>query len=109
MNQKTVIFSFAEFYLFVHHFRKIQGERGEDVLIICVLNYGSHGIEPKRDWTHFLQIGLVVAGGVFYSYYNLQCIKLDKEKKEFKKKISFMHKKKHSMQFLKMGSIPRLP
>ena len=41
---------------------------------------GSHGIEPKRDWTHFLKIGFVVAGGGFYSYYNLQCIKLDKVK-----------------------------
>ena len=41
---------------------------------------GSHGIEPKRDWTHSLKIWFVVAGGGFYSYYKLQCIKLDKEK-----------------------------
>ena len=42
---------------------------------------GSHGIEPKRDWTHFLKIGFVIAGGGFYSYYNLQYIKLYKKKK----------------------------
>ena len=35
---------------------------------------GFHGIEPKK-------IGFVVAGGEFYSYYNLQYIKLDKENK----------------------------
>ena len=33
---------------------------------------GSHGIEPTRNRTHFLKIGFVVAGGGFYSYYNLQ-------------------------------------
>jgi len=27
--------------------------------------FGSHGIEPKRDLTHFLKIGFVVAGGGF--------------------------------------------
>ena len=47
---------------------------------------GFHVIEPKRDWTHFLEIGFVVAEGGFYSYYNLQYIKLDKEKKNSRKK-----------------------
>ena len=43
-------------------------------------------IVPKRDWTHFLKIWLVVAGGGFYSYFNLQCIKLDKDKRIIEKK-----------------------
>ena len=47
---------------------------------------GSHGIEPKRDWNHFLKIEFVVAGGGFSSYCNLQCIKLDKEKIILEKK-----------------------
>ena len=55
---------------------------------------GSHGIEPIRDLTHFLKIGFVVAGGGFYSYHNLVCIKLDKEKRILEKKNSFMHIKK---------------
>ena len=55
--------------------------------------FGSHGIEPKRDWTHFLKIGFVVAGGGFYSYYNLQSIKLDKGNGIQEKKKSFMHTK----------------
>ena len=76
--------------------------------------YGTHGIEPKRDWTHFLKIGFVFAGGGFYSYYNLQCIKLDKEKRIQEKKISFMHTKKFIAVFKNgfnpvLGSIPRLP
>ena len=62
---------------------------------------GSHSIEPKRDWTHFLKIRFVVAGGGFYSYHKLQCIKLDKEKKN-----QFYAYKKHLTQFLKMGSVP---
>ena len=41
----------------------------------------------------FLQKRFVVAGSGFYSYYNLQCIKLDKERKNVRNKISFMHKK----------------
>ena len=32
-------------------------------------------------------IGFVVAGGGFYSYLNLQCIKLDKEKMQENKKV----------------------
>ena len=40
-----------------------------------------------------LKIVFMVAGGGFYSYYNLQCIKLDKERKNVRKKISFMHSK----------------
>ena len=35
--------------------------------------------------------------------------KLDKGIKNSRKKISFLHTKKHLTQFLKMGSIPRLP
>ena len=68
-------------------------------------DWGSHGIEPKRDWTHFLKIRFVVAGGGFYSYYNLQCIKLDKEKRILEKK-SVLCIQKHLTQFLKMGSVP---
>ena len=68
-------------------------------------HHGSHGIVPKRDWTHFLKIGFMVAGGGFYSYYNLEGIKLDKGKK-IKKKNQFYAYKKHLTQFLKMDSIP---
>ena len=57
---------------------------------------------------HFLKIGFVIDGGGFYSYYNLKCIKLDKQKRILEKKIIFMHTKKHLTQFLKMGSIPSL-
>ena len=53
-----------------------------------VLN--QHGIEPT-----FLKIRFVVVGGWFYSYYNLQCIILDKERKNAReKRIRFMHTKK---------------
>ena len=37
-----------------------------------------HGVEPT-----FLKIGFLVAGGGFYSYYNLKCIKLDKEERMY--------------------------
>ena len=66
--------------------------------------FGSHGIEPTRDGTYFLKIEIVVAGDGFYSYYNLQCIKLDKETKNLKK--MFYACKKHLRQFLKIGSNP---
>ena len=55
---------------------------------------GSHGIAPTRDCTHFLKIRFVVAGGGFYSYYNHQCIKLDKERKIVRKKVKFYAYKK---------------
>ena len=44
---------------------------------------GSIGIAPTRDCIYFLQIGFVVAGGVFYSYYIYihQGKRLDKERK----------------------------
>ena len=71
----------------------------------ATLNNGSHGIEPKRDWNHFLKIGLVVAGGGFSSYCNLKCIKLGNEKIIFEKKNQFYTYKKHLKPFLKMGSI----
>ena len=58
-----------------------------------------HGIEPN-----FLKIEFVVAGAGFYSYYNLQRIKLDKERKNERKKALCIQK--HLTQFLKMGSIP---
>jgi hypothetical protein len=64
----------------------------------------SHGIEPTLDWTHFLKIGFVVAGGGFYSYYDLPCIKLDKRRKECKKTVLCLQK--NVIQLLKMGSIP---
>ena len=47
---------------------------------------GSHVIEPTQDLTRFLKIGFVVVGSGFYSYHNLQCIKLDKEKRKQEKK-----------------------
>ena len=46
------------------------------------------GIEPP-----LLKIGFVVAGGEFYSYYELQRIKLNTERKNLRSKISFMHSK----------------
>ena len=79
-----------------------------------IRKFGSHGIEPKRDWTHFLKIGFVVAGSGFYSYYNLQCIKLDKENRIQEKK-SFLCKQKTFNALFKngfdpvLGSIPRIP
>ena len=36
-------------------------------------------------WEYFLKIGFVVNGGRIYSYYNLQYIKLDKERMNIKK------------------------
>ena len=60
--------------------------------------FSSNGIEPTRDWTKFLKVEFVVAGGGFHSYYNLQCIKLDKERK-YKKKVLCIQ------NFLKIGSI----
>ena len=68
---------------------------------------GSHGIEPKRDLTHFLKIRFVVAGGRFYSYFKLQCIKLDKENRfQEEEKNQFYAYRKNFTPFLKMGSIP---
>ena len=55
--------------------------------------FGFLGIKPTRDLTHFLKIKFVIAGGWFYSYYNLQCIELDKGRKNVRKENSFMHKK----------------
>ena len=46
------------------------------------------------------KIGFVVAGGGFYSYYNLKCIKLDKGKKNSRKNKFYAYQK-HLMQFLK--------
>ena len=55
---------------------------------------------------HGIEIGFVVAGGGFYTYYNLQCIKLDKVIKNVRKKNQFYAYKQHLTHFLKMGSIP---
>ena len=72
---------------------------------------GAHGIEPTRNWTHFLKVRFVVAGGGFHFYYSPQCTKIDKESKE---KINFMHTKINNLSFENgfnpvLGSIPRLP
>ena len=56
---------------------------------------GSLGIAPKRDCTHFLKIGFVVARGWFYSCYIYQGYKYDKERKIVRNKLS-----------LKMGALP---
>ena len=63
----------------------------------------SNGIEPT-----FLELDSWSPKGGFYSYYNLQYIRLDKGKK-IQDKNKFYAYKKHLTQFLKMGSIPRLP
>ena len=51
--------------------------------------YGSHGIEPTRDCTNFLKIGFVVPRGGFNSYFNLQSIKSEKERKNVRKKYAY--------------------
>ena len=53
---------------------------------ISTYNYifGSLGIAPTRNCTHFLKIGLVVAGGWFNSYYIHQGHKSNKEGKSQK-------------------------
>ena len=62
-------------------------------------------LNPNGIELTYLKIGFVVAGGGFYSYYNFQCIKLDKEKRILEKKQFYAYKK-YLTQFLKMGSIP---
>ena len=47
----------------------------------------------------------MVARGGFYSYYNLQCIELDKENRIQEEKNQFSAYKTHLTQFLKMVSI----
>ena len=42
---------------------------------------------------HFLKIGFVVAGDGVYSYHIYQGNKSDKERKNVRKKLSFMHEK----------------
>ena len=56
----------------------------------------------------------MVAGGGFYSYYNLQCIKLDKENRIQEKKSVLGIQKTFNAVFKNgfnpvFGSIPRLP
>ena len=67
------------------------------------LENSSLGPAPRRNFTHFLKIGLEVTGGVFYSYYIHQGKKSDKEMKIVRKKLSFMQNKKDLMQYLKDG------
>ena len=82
---------------------------------ISTYNYifGSLGIAPTRNCTHFLKIGFVVAGGGFYSYYIQRGNKSDKERK-IVRKLSFMHTKRFNALFKRwvqfcMGAIPPLP
>ena len=57
----------------------------------------------------------MVAGAGFYFYYKLQCIKLDKEEKNLRKKNSVLCLQKTFKAVFKngfspaLGSIPRLP
>ena len=53
---------------------------------------GSHDIHPLRDWTHFLKIGFMVAGGEFNSYCIHQGNKSDKEMKIVKKVKFYAYK-----------------
>ena len=69
---------------------------------------GSHGIELT-----FLKLDSWSPGAGF-SFYNLKCIKIDRERKNVRKKISFMHTKTFNAAFKNgfnpmLGSIPRLP
>ena len=71
---------------------------------------GSLGIAPTRNCTHILKIGIVVAGGGFYSYYIQQGNTSDKERIFLKKKLSFMHTKRfNTFVHFRMGAIPNLP
>ena len=75
--------------------------------------YGSLGIAPTRNYTHFLKIGFVVAGGGFYSYFIHQRNKSDKKRKIVRKKLSLCIQKdtqifKICVQF-RVGAIPHLP
>ena len=70
--------------------------------------YGSRGIAPTRNCTHFLKIRFVVAGGGFYSYYNHQCIRLDKEGENCEKKVKFYSIQKDLTQLKKNGLNPVL-
>ena len=71
--------------------------------IKCYTKGGVHGIDPtflNLDW-------FVVAGGRLYFNYNLQSIKLDKERKNLWRKKSFMFTKNGFNPDL--SSIPCLP
>ena len=50
--------------------------------------------------THFLKIGIVVAGGGFYSYIFNQGNKSDKESKIVRKQFDIMHSKRLNIFFL---------
>ena len=73
---------------------------------------GRLGIAPTRNCTHFLKIGLVVAGGGFYSYYIHLGYKSDKERKIVRKSLVLCIQK-DLINFLLVqfcvGAIPRLP
>ena len=60
------------------------------VKLLQIINFeGSHGIEPTLS-----NLICDLIQRQFYSYYNLQCIKIDKEK-ERKEKNKFYAYKKH--------------
>ena len=54
---------------------------------------------PNEIKPTFLKLDSWSPGTGFYSYYKLQCIKLDKGKKNKEKKISFMHTKNIKRSF----------
>ena len=67
--------NFVIFLLAVIFTKKQKFKIDWSLFIKFINQKGSHGIEPTKDWTHFLKIGFVVAEAGFYSYYYLQCIK----------------------------------
>ena len=72
------------------------------------------GIGPTWNCTHFLKIGIVVAGGGFYFHYIHRGNKSDKERKIVRKKLSFKHTKRFNTFFkrwvqFRVGTILRLP
>ena len=70
------------------------------MLALCFYSLtGSLSIAPTRNCTHFLKIGLEVAGGGFYFCYIHQGNKSDKERKILRKKLSFMHIKRFNNFF----------
>ena len=82
-----------------------------DLLIIGPLDHLKIG--PYKNWIFWkfdlFEPTFLKLDSWFYSYYNLQCIKLDQGKKNSRKKISFMHTKnifKNGFNPI-LGSIPK--
>ena len=67
--------------------------------------FGSSGIATTWDCTHFLNIGFVVARGGLNSYYNPQCIQLDKERNFVTKRL-VLWLQKDIRHFLENGCNP---